>query len=392
MRGKNLAAKLTALTVLSLLPQTVSADEAADPQTLNKEAAQLAQEGRYDQAVQKWLEALPLVPAEHKHILHKNMGKAYQNWGRLPEAWFHFDEAVRGGSPDPTVADSRTEVADKLRKDGYCRVELVTVPEGAVAAGAPFGIEQHLKTPFSWWFQDGEHVLSFEAPGYLKSTKTLKLAQCRPAELKLTLEAAPVEGKVQLTGTLSGAQVFVDGTALPLGAGGSLSLPQGEHALVVVRPGKADFRTSVKVVAGKTADVNVPDAAIPVAPPPKEHRRPAWAYVAVGAGAAAILAGGATFGWAMYRLDDIDGKYDVAVGSQAEKEELLAAHRAEVEDKVHPLQAASYALWGAGVAAAAAGTWGLVSAGSGGSDKAQADGPRVTVLPLPWGIGAEFSF
>jgi Tetratricopeptide repeat/PEGA domain len=125
-------------------------------------------------------------------------------------------------------------------------------------------------------------------------------ANARLVALRQRLESTGV----MVNGGAEGGLILVDGkdrgrTPRP----DKISVPPGNHEIVVRWPDGTEFRTSVSVPAGQSASVNVPagggskpmgGAAGPVSAPPEKDRRVLW--YSLGGAAAAVGAGLAVYG------------------------------------------------------------------------------------------------
>lgn len=360
----------------------------ADPQTLNAEAARLAENKQWDKAIARWLEALPLVKKKHAHILHKNMGQAYREWGKMSHAWYHLVLAEKDRPGDTELAGWRAEVETELEKKGYCRVSLTSSPPGATVSSGVFGPEKSLPTPLDWWFPEGTFLIVFEKPGHLKTTRSLDTTKCSMKTLTVELEPVPYDGLLHVAGLHPGDSVLVNGGKVDVSTSG-LRLPAGSYQVEVVRADGSSWRKEVVVRAGETASVLVPGTAITL-DGPAEDTGEWWPYALIGAGGACIVAGVVTFLTALNRLDDINTKYSITVGTLEEKWKVLEQHDAEVSERVTPLEVASYVLWGVGLTSAGIGTWRLLRGPQpniGASSSKSAFGQRYATGPL----GPKFS-
>ena len=389
------AVRLCSVVLILLVATSTAAGSPSesDPKALDEKAREYAAKEQWDEAIELWRSALGRVTDKHARIIHTNIGRAYQKWGKFPQAWYYLTRAAKLNPGDAKVTGWRAEVEKALREQGLCRTQVMSQPPGATVSAAVFGEEEALATPFVWWFPVGSHVVSFEKAGYGKQAKTLELADCTTTTFSAKLKEKLIIGAVTFVGDLQGATVRIDNaTVAPDPAG--IRLKPGTYEITVDRPGAKVWSSKVVVKAGETAEVRVPEA-LEITPPPGTTKSPWWTYSTFGVGTAAVVAGTITYIAARSRLNDVDEKYSVDVGSEQAKQDLLDQHAAEIDDRVRPLETASYVLWGVGGAAALVG--GILAFGkdwskSASSDKTAGRSPLSIYPVFPSGAGLELTF
>jgi hypothetical protein len=379
--------------VVSLAP---AEGTCADPKQLDEEARALAGKKQWDQAIGKWREALPQVKPEYRNIIEKNIGRAYQNWGKLPNAWHHFKLAARLVKEDVQLFEWKSEVEKQLAQAGHCKVTLATTPPGALATCVAFEGESATLTPFEWYFPKGTYIISFEMPDHAKATRSLELKDCSEGSVEVALTPLSKEGTLLLAGAIDDASVTIDGGRLDVPPEG-VRLAPGSYVVEVTRPGVIPYRTTVTVEAGKPTTVTVPLGERIFLPgggkETKEKAVPGWAYAVFGVGLATTVTGVALLGAASSRASDLEDEYSGAVGSEAEKKQKMDDYEAEKSEKVTPLRAAGAVLTGVGGAATIIGAvaWGVAGRRKGDQSTASRFPFRLTPT-LPGGFVIEGSF
>ena len=62
----------------------------SDPVERFNQAVDLAKSGKIEDAIGIWLDVLDEVEPEYRPKVHRALGLAYADTGRLPEAWHHL--------------------------------------------------------------------------------------------------------------------------------------------------------------------------------------------------------------------------------------------------------------------------------------------------------------
>jgi len=280
-----------------------------------EEAAQLAREERFDDAIGIWLGLLDRLEGSVLAVTHKKLGVALQQTGRLPEAWYFLSLylASGDGTGDETAAGWMEELQEGLTETHVkvtfsCSPEdlVVRIPASFPSTGAKSKIENR-KSEFSFWFLPGRHELFAEAPGY------------RPQTIVVVADRARGDG-VQ------------------------------EIRLAALVPGRA---------AEETGPVGtLPDSSIFSKPSQPEEVSRTLEWVLLGSGVALGVTGAVFYGMASSRNDELHDQYkDEANYSPGQNAKAL--YDAAFDDEVYPKEVTAYVLCGAGIAALGAGiaTW-----------------------------------
>jgi hypothetical protein len=140
------------------------------------------------------------------------------------------------------------------------------------------------KTPLSQNIKPGKHVFWISAEGYDEYTETVDVAAGETHAIKGTLKGSPV-GRLSVQGMgIEDATILIDGAVLCEHGPCIKSVPQGDHAIVVRRPGYKTYSKTISIQAKSETSLRVQLA-------PKPGRGDAiTAYVFAG-----IFAGGGIF-------------------------------------------------------------------------------------------------
>ena len=273
--------------VLTTLTWGHAPARAEEPEAMaNRALAMFQQEARRTEALRLFHDALDAAQGPLKTQIIANLGKAYGSAGRHAEAWAYLTWAVqRDPSQEPELRDALAFVTDVLQTT-HARVRIETQPADATLRFGDATQRLELPAPFSWWIDATPVTVTAQRAGYVTRRESLSSRGPAKVVLALTPEAAPVVS---------------------------------------------------------TAPTSTPPA--PAAPRAAERHVAPWKWWVLGAGGAVVLAGVGTFGGAMAKASQLNGK--------------TFATRPEYDDAwssdVTPLATASYVLWGVGGAAALTG-------------------------------------
>jgi len=307
------------------------------PSQLLEQATDLAREERFDEAIGIWLGVLDRLNEDDLAVTEKKLGIAFQQTGRLPEAWHYLSLYVGSstGEGDEAMAGWLQEVETSL-KQTHMMVTLTCDPPGSVlgisASQSPsFSVSQ--PCPLVWWFLPGQYQVQAAAPGYQPRTVEIDVRKTDDSGMR----------EIRLAG------VVPDGPSLP--------------------DSTIDHR---------------PSTIVKPAEPKKPSRGLEWALL--GSGLALGVTGAIFHGLGYSRNEELDAEYSDPskhpYGPDAKKE-----YDAAFRDDVRPKKVTAYVLYGVGGAALVAGivTWAVRKPGGESGSAAP-----VTVVPLtlPGGAGA----
>lgn len=180
--------RLTATLVMLLcllLPEGTAA--ANDANNLFNRALDFAREGKTDKAVELWVQVLDAVEPRYRPSVHKALGLAYGELGRLPEAIYHLAAYL-----DTQMAAEAGQSRERLQKleeraaAGHQKITVACEPSGAIVQIGSVGYA----CPLDWWFAPGEYALPVQALGYEVGTLVLSVGD-RPGKALHVISLKP---------------------------------------------------------------------------------------------------------------------------------------------------------------------------------------------------------
>ena len=415
------------LTLVSAvgLPAAVSAQEPTAPtaarrtpeelKKLSEQALADAKSGKFEQAIQVWLDILDEVTEGGRADVHANLAVAYKMAKDLPAAWYHLTAYLRMAVREDKAAGKELEALERSLAADHGKVGITCQPEGcrvylAFSRDAvdptrvPAGKGPALACPLTWWFPAGDHEVLVVKEGFVPQVlKVTANVRGGVGSFAAVLEEIPAFGRLEVEGTGKAIQVFINGSLegrVPFGR----RLKAGTYELMVGRPGEEPWKKTIVIEADKTLverpapfQPQVVRSDEPIAPTPgiakkleSEGRFPTWQTVLMAGGAALLAAGGVVQYLGYSANQDLLDKYPESEQDYVKWLENRDGYKKEFEDSVSPLRATSIALYGVGGAAAAAGlVWLLVDR----PERGAADGAAVplTVAPLEPSLGVGLS-
>ena len=277
---------LLLIAIVASLGAAPPDDAASRADGIHRRALQEGQRGRWAEAATLWEAAAALDPLP-KYAF--NLATTYVFLARWDAAWGTCERARALG-----VAES-----DRADLDAACgKAEAAVLKLGALVTLRVEPAEAAVRVEGAAW--PGGRVLLTRAAsqvvvtcdGYRTLERLLEHPLGTAPTFELRLEALPRSGAVSVTGTPVGAIVRLGGSqigALPRAA--RADLPAGSYRIEVSHPGFVPTTTTVRIEAGKTAEVSVTlVAATPVvtnrATGPSGLSIGAWTTLGLGAAAA----------------------------------------------------------------------------------------------------------
>ena len=292
---------------------------------LANDGADLADEGRYEDASRVWRDILPETTGADQLDLQYNLYFAHKKMGKLPEAWHFLRAYLKNSEKEDREAGAALEKLEKQLLGGeYVKVAITCEPSDALIHLGKTATGPRYSCPLTWWFRSVEkykHFIHVHKEGHLPKT----------VELDLIKRGAKGGTKVTLTPK----------NAIPL----------------------KDLKPVDPVVTMKTDR-------------PGARPNNSWKWALVGTGAAIAIGGGISHGLGEKDLRDLNDKY--SAGGTVIDVATKNAYEREYDDKVLPKRLSAYVLYGIGAATAATGMVFLFikdQAGNGG------DGNKI-VTPL----------
>jgi len=417
-----LARYQTASLLLALLlarPEAAHAQPERSGNRVKQEfrrALKLAQGGKMNEAIAIWEDVLTRADGEVKEQSHFNLAFAYEEIGKLPEAWHHLGLFIRNVKKEDQEAERELDRLEQILLKGHVKMGIVCdPPQAQVFIGRTArGIAR--ACPVTWWFKPGKQAVYLVHKGFrdkLEEFQVLKRGGVASHLVKLEPRAAkPVPkkdayGMLVVEGKGRALQVFLDG-ALEGGVPFRRKLKAGTYELMVGKPRKRPWKKMITIKPGETL-VETPAIAQPEVvrkpDPPKDDgkkktgipgkgpgitkegtggkKKPIefWKWTVVGTGVAALMTGGILH-YASYSNElDLYDKYQYA--------DQQDAYNKEYQDRVKPKYAAAQILYGVGGVTALTG---LVFLAMSGDDQGSPSSKSARLSPMvaPGRVGLNF--
>jgi tetratricopeptide (TPR) repeat protein len=274
---------LVALALFALVVASSPSAHAEDTKEIFQRAARAYREGRYEQAIQLFQEAHAKQP--HPELVY-NMGQAYEKLGNVPKALEHFRDYVKlaPGASDRATVEKRIQSLE--RRLSSVVVSVASTPSGAVVHVDGERVGQ---TPWTGRLAPGGHTLKVSLAGHVPVEKRFE-ATDRALDLDLTLTARQPAAERAVSAAPEERRGVSPLTFVVLGAG--VAALGGAIGFELARRGQEDdARSSRTQLAHEKAYDRM-------------QRDQTIARVLVGAGAAAIAAGGTLLYLDLSRADE----------------------------------------------------------------------------------------
>ena len=326
-----------------------------DPNKIYNDGLDLAQDGRFEEAVGLWTGILGSVAPEHRPHVHKALGLAYRKLARPAEAWHHAARYLElSEGRDSQAASWLAELESALSKENR-KVVVSCTPGSAEVHLGESAVGPAYACPLTWWFEPGRHSVFVVAAGH------------RPQSLTIEVMALGDSGLRTVA-----LQPLIDPVVVPR-----------EHPskVAVTEPGEGTIGAVDEVGGGGPVGIQQP---------PDMTAEPFfWKWGLAGAGGILLATGGILQVVAFNRNESLHDKYPAdpsLPGYEENKQEYDQGYEAEVL----PVAIAAYTLYGVGTAAAVTGVvFLLLDPGRPAGEASSA--VSFTPLSLPGGGGAEVS-
>jgi len=128
-----------------------------------------------------------------KPVLIRNIGLAYEHWGRLPQAEL-FLSRCDAHPPKRRAANFRTYSArtkNKLTRGSFARIRITSKPTGATVRVSGFAPDETFTTPHTIWLAYGEHEVTLRKKGHRQRVEKLSVINSAARDVVVHLEPAP---------------------------------------------------------------------------------------------------------------------------------------------------------------------------------------------------------
>lgn len=193
------------VTVLAMSATPAWAQEDRDPIALFNEASDLAEKGQLADAIAIWLVVAEDIPDKYKPVIQVNLGLAYKQLGKLPEAWHHLNVYLKTiKEKDEDALGWVREIEEELKKT-HERITIQCDPEDArVLMGGGQGAANSYRCPLTWWFKVGKQVLRVTAKDHENRLEMLQVKSGGNKTFQLKLKPIPGAGPMTNPGETPG--------------------------------------------------------------------------------------------------------------------------------------------------------------------------------------------
>jgi len=136
--------------------ESARAQEGRDAIQLFNMASDLAEKGRYEEAIKIWADIAEELPAKYLAVVQFNLGVAYKQMERLPEAWHHLSLARKlakhGSDTAESAAAGMKEVTTELIGT-HVKVLIFTRPDGGTIYFGETASGLGYPSPVTWWLE-----------------------------------------------------------------------------------------------------------------------------------------------------------------------------------------------------------------------------------------------
>jgi outer membrane receptor for ferrienterochelin and colicin len=236
------------------LAAPAAADDWADEADLKfRLGAEAYQRGEFRAALEHFLASNRLVPNRNVTF---NVARCYQELKQFPEAYRYYALALR----EETSADATARIERELEsiRKNVVVLEIESHPPGATVYVERRDLGARGATPTALGLKPGGYVVLAELPGYYPARVVVPPLGAGQSQ-KVSLELAPILGKVQIDEAARGAVLRVDDARGPAACAApcELELTEGRHTLFFERPGFRATRLDVDVRAKLATSVHV---------------------------------------------------------------------------------------------------------------------------------------
>ena len=331
---------LVVLGLLSLYVSPVVAQGKPDPNEQFQDGVKLAKQRDYQEAINLWLGLLDSADVDFQPKVRKAIALAYKKLERYPEAWHYLTLYLRNAPKEDRKAGAWLEEVEKELAGMHRKVSISCEPDGATLGLDPAAGAIAYPCPLTWWFVPGKHEVSATKEGHHPQTAEIDVLE-RDDE--------------------------------------------GAHEIKLVAIAKDP------PVVAKLPEKTPPSDTITIDKPADSEPIPnllEWSLV--GAGGAAIIAGGIFHSLGYSKNEDLHDKYKDEE-NYPDQDAAKKPYDDEYADEVQPKLTSAYVLYGLGTAAVTTGVV-LLVLNEGEASAGERGAWTLAPMALPQGGGALATF
>jgi hypothetical protein len=323
-----LCAVLAALVVVGTglpLPLAHAANPAANAKAKKAflKGKQLYEEGRYQPAMQAFLEAHRLRPAPGLLFNAALAARKANLAAKAREILLEYLKLTRTGGDAAEIAKAKVMLAEIEAVLPPGRLEVTSRPTGARVFVDSLSLGAVGSTPHTMTLARGHHFIRLELDGYASERREVVVESGETTKLEVALQKN--NGRLEITANVPGGEVRVDGRLVGNAPLGPIATTPGDHRVEVSLPGYKAWSGDVRVTLGEASKVEAVLVAIPHMP--RKSLRP-YVWTTLGVGLAGVIIGGALGGVAKSKegtVQGASGEFSKVQGDDALGRRLSAA-------------------------------------------------------------------
>ena len=249
---------------------------------LAKEGAELARNGRYQDAAAKFQQSLAIYPIVD---VYYNLGYCYEQLGNLQgcvDYYKRYLEQYRKthNNTDPPEVQG---VQRSIEKCTEKRQPPITVTSNPTGAQVSLGSKDKLigTTTLTYKLKPGTYKLFIAKAGYVPvATNIVVLAQ-QPGKFHFDLRKVQDTGKLSVAVNVKGATIYIDGKNYGISPfTDTPDLKAGRHQIVITKDRYSEINATFTIAQGKTTELKY--NLFLIDPPPSWRSYLGWAFVSIG--------------------------------------------------------------------------------------------------------------
>ena len=142
---------------------------------LTKQGLARARAGHMDEAITIWEDVLTEAVGELTQNVHFNLAAAYEQVGKVPEAWHHLGAFIRGTDKDDPEASEELLRFEKLLSEEHVKLAVTCSPDDATVHLGDSPASTGYACPLTWWFKAGTQLAHVVRDGYHSKTEEFQV-------------------------------------------------------------------------------------------------------------------------------------------------------------------------------------------------------------------------